>query len=371
MDFKPRPQRKSIRLKGYDYSRAGLYFVTICCHDRACLFGEISTNPVGADLCVRPDDVLNVRPDDNMYDDMNVHPDDNLYVYSDDNSYDHPDNKTKFDTWRTNSINDGQTQSMGGQTHRFAPTGLTDELGSTTTPQMILNDAGRMVEKWYYELENKFPDIKCHEMVVMPNHIHCIIQNIGFIPSVKPVGADLCVRPCDNIHNRPCDNIHNRPCDNIHNRPCDNIHNRPDDNTNIRPIDNMDIRQDDTDESNPITIGENSPLQTGVHSQSPTTEHSQTEPGEHSQTEPGEHFQTEPGEHIGSPLRAVVQWWKTMTTNEYIRGVKTSDWEPFFGKLWQRNYYEHIIRNEQSYDVICEYIRNNPEKWHDDKFCYK
>lgn len=33
--------RRSIRLKGYDYSQAGAYFVTICTHDRQCLFGEI------------------------------------------------------------------------------------------------------------------------------------------------------------------------------------------------------------------------------------------------------------------------------------------------------------------------------------------
>ncbi len=33
--------RKSIRLKGYDYSQAGLYFITICCQNRACLFGKI------------------------------------------------------------------------------------------------------------------------------------------------------------------------------------------------------------------------------------------------------------------------------------------------------------------------------------------
>jgi putative transposase len=33
--------RRSIRLKGYDYSQAGLYFITICCQDRAHLFGEI------------------------------------------------------------------------------------------------------------------------------------------------------------------------------------------------------------------------------------------------------------------------------------------------------------------------------------------
>lgn len=33
--------RKSIRLKGYDYSKEGLYFITLCCQGRECLFGEI------------------------------------------------------------------------------------------------------------------------------------------------------------------------------------------------------------------------------------------------------------------------------------------------------------------------------------------
>ena len=35
-------QRKSLRLKDYDYSRSGAYFVTICTQDRLCLFGEIT-----------------------------------------------------------------------------------------------------------------------------------------------------------------------------------------------------------------------------------------------------------------------------------------------------------------------------------------
>lgn len=33
--------RRSIRLKGYDYSQPGAYFITICTHQRECLFGEI------------------------------------------------------------------------------------------------------------------------------------------------------------------------------------------------------------------------------------------------------------------------------------------------------------------------------------------
>ncbi len=35
---------------------------------------------------------------------------------------------------------------------------------------------------------------------------------------------------------------------------------------------------------------------------------------------------------------------------------------------WQSRFYDHIIRNEQSYQTISEYIINNPAKWEDDKF---
>ena len=38
------------------------------------------------------------------------------------------------------------------------------------------------------------------------------------------------------------------------------------------------------------------------------------------------------------------------------------------GKLWQRNFYEHIIRNETSYQTISNYIINNPSSWKDDTF---
>ena len=41
---------------------------------------------------------------------------------------------------------------------------------------------------------------------------------------------------------------------------------------------------------------------------------------------------------------------------------------PTMGKLWQRDFYEHIIRNEQSYETISNYIINNPAKWIYDKF---
>jgi len=176
------PQRKSIRLKGYDYSQPGLYFITIVTQNRNHLFGKIENE------------------------------------------------------------------------------------------KMILNHAGEMVEKWYYELQNKYPDIICDQMIVMPNHTHFIIKNVGR----NIVGADLCVCPNSNPHDQS-------------------------------------------------------------------------------------------GEHAGSPLRCVVQWFKTMTTNEYIRGVKNKNWKPFDKKLWQRNYWEHIIRNANEYNRISQYIIDNPTKWGNDK----
>ncbi|MDH7464446.1 hypothetical protein QEG73_24330 [Chitinophagaceae bacterium 26-R-25] len=36
--------RRSIRLQGYDYSQAGLYFITLCCHEKNHLFGKIENN---------------------------------------------------------------------------------------------------------------------------------------------------------------------------------------------------------------------------------------------------------------------------------------------------------------------------------------
>jgi len=65
----------------------------------------------------------------------------------------------------------------------------------------------------------------------------------------------------------------------------------------------------------------------------------------------------------GLSLPDVVHRFKTLTTNGYIRGVKQHDWKPFNGKLWQRNYFERVIRNERELHEMRTYITNNPLKW--------
>ncbi len=66
-------------------------------------------------------------------------------------------------------------------------------------------------------------------------------------------------------------------------------------------------------------------------------------------------------------LTDVVHRFKSLTTTRYRQGVTHHDWPPFPGKLWQRNYYEHIIRDDDDLDRIRQYIANNPARWTDDE----
>lgn len=52
-------------------------------------------------------------------------------------------------------------------------------LGDIVNGDMRLNDAGRMICHWYFELEHKFPDIECDAFICMPNHVHFIVVNVG------------------------------------------------------------------------------------------------------------------------------------------------------------------------------------------------
>lgn len=72
----------------------------------------------------------------------------------------------------------------------------------------------------------------------------------------------------------------------------------------------------------------------------------------------------------GAPTKLgdIIGAFKSITTNEYIHNVKNNNWPPFKKCLWQRNYYEHIIRNEEDLQRIREYIQTNPDNWQDDEY---
>ncbi|PZS04712.1 MAG: transposase [Chloroflexi bacterium] len=68
----------------------------------------------------------------------------------------------------------------------------------------------------------------------------------------------------------------------------------------------------------------------------------------------------------GQALGQIMGAFKSIATNRYIVGVRQEGWPRFAGRLWQDNYFEHIIRNEASLDRIREYIAANPLGWEDD-----
>ena len=186
--------------------------------------------------------------------------------------------------------------------------------GRIENGQMILNDAGQMIEKWFCELTNKYPDKTIYEFVVMPNHFHGIVENFDHSDAHVDRNANF---------------------------------NNPDKNIGIA----LNVDSD-------AHVG--APLRGRPDHQLINNDHvsANTESPPYGQN----------NRVFGATLGRAMDWFKTMTTNEYIRGVKNNGWQRFDYKLWQRNYHDHIIRDEQEYYRISEYIRNNPARWEEDRF---
>lgn len=64
----------------------------------------------------------------------------------------------------------------------------------------------------------------------------------------------------------------------------------------------------------------------------------------------------------GHNLGEIIGAFKSISTGKYIDGVKNNNWPEFHGKLWQRDYYERIIRDKEELNRIRKYVVENPEK---------
>ena len=222
--------RRSIRLKGYDYSQNGLYFITICTQNREHLFGTI------------------------------------------------------------------------------------------TNGQMALNPMGEIAHTEWFKTASMRPNIRLHEFIAMPNHIHGIIEIIPTPP--HPVRTH-CMRPPDMPNHGQSERL-------------GRVQRAP---TNAATTDN------------------------------------------HGQSEPGH------GQHAGDIVRAHCMrphdappitnnhGQRAPTVGDIVRGYKSAvtkrinEIRNISGvPVWQRNYHEHIIRNEIAYLRISEYIQANPRRWQDDNY---
>lgn len=66
-------------------------------------------------------------------------------------------------------------------------------------------------------------------------------------------------------------------------------------------------------------------------------------------------------------LGDIIGAFKSMTTNEYIRNINDNKWVPFEKRLWQRNYHERIIRNDEELANVRMYIAENLHRWESDE----
>ena len=62
----------------------------------------------------------------------------------------------------------------------------------------------------------------------------------------------------------------------------------------------------------------------------------------------------------------IIGAFKSNVSNEILKIFKSRN--EHMGKLWQRNYYEHIVRNDNDLNRIRQYIIDNPLKWGNDQF---
>ena len=72
------------------------------------------------------------------------------------------------------------------------------------------------------------------------------------------------------------------------------------------------------------------------------------------------------GVNPATTISDIVGAYKSLVENGCLEIYKTKN--VTMGKLLQRNYYEHIKRDEQSYHNISNYVKNNPVKWTIDKY---
>ena len=86
-------------------------------------------------------------------------------------------------------------------------------------------------------------------------------------------------------------------------------------------------------------------------------------PEDRAGTRPQGRAGTRPAPTLGD----VVSAFKSLTTHRYVIGVRDHGWSRFRRRLWQRNYYEHIIRNHEELMQIRQYIADNPAQWMADR----
>ena len=69
---------------------------------------------------------------------------------------------------------------------------------------------------------------------------------------------------------------------------------------------------------------------------------------------------------VAPTLSQIIGAYKSKVSYDYLQLCKKNNTQ--MGTLWQRSYYDHVIRNEADYLRIWQYIDENPAKWTEDEY---
>jgi REP element-mobilizing transposase RayT len=222
---------------------------------------------------------------------------------------------------------------------------------------MILNPAGEMINQWWQKIPSKFSIAQIHAFITMPDHFHGIISLVDMDGHVTNMddhgGSDGHVLNMDG-HGTNMDD-HGTNMDGHVLNMDGHVTNMDGHGTNMDDhVLNMDGHVTNMDGHGTNMDGHVLNMDGHVTNM----DGHGTNMDDHGINMDG--HVTNMDDHRGSSLQEIVGWFKTMTTNAYIRNVKTNGWRRFDGKLWQRSYYDRIIRNQNQYNTIQKYIINNP-----------
>jgi putative transposase len=220
-------------------------------------------------------------------------------------------------------------------------------LGRIEDGKMVLNGSGKIAQDYLLIIPEKYPKTQLHEFMVMPNHIHAIIEikNVMAIHESPETNNDL---PVGAIHESPLQTNNDDAKWVIHKSP--EINYQTTAKTNIDTNEKVFHELSETDHRMSSGAIHESPLQTNNDDAKRAIRE----------------WPLQRDQRRKMLLSKIIGWYK-MNTGKYINIANGTMGKSF----WQRNYYDHIIRNETSFQTIADYIKCNPAKWKEDRFFYE
>jgi len=214
--------------------------------------------------------------------------------------------------------------------------------GEVHNNQVILSEIGKVVESCWLEIPQHYPQIVLHAFVVMPNHIH------GIIEIKNNVGA-----------NDVCDAVANETGNVVANYSGNVVVNET---GNVVTNETGNVVANETG-----NVGANNysplPSPSPAVSASPSPAVSAS-PSPAVSVSPSPAVSASPSPDTGHSRPVGT----SRTIGSVVRGFKIGVTKRIGFSPWQRNYYERIIRNEIAYQKITQYIENNPIRWKEDRF---